>query len=146
MCVRVSGWVPVCVCVFSTFGTVSSQAESVCAYLVQCTHHQEPQQGCDSRHYRLATPAWLIAGPGTAKAASYPQTHWHTHTGQTFSKHTPFGAIEELLNQITTQCVFHFACYQHLTNLSYISNNKCYLIITVIIAESTLKYASRGEV
>lgn len=56
-----------------------SQTASECAHLSQCAHHREPRHGCDSSHYRLATPVWLIAGPGTAERLHISR-HTHTYT------------------------------------------------------------------
>lgn len=94
----------------------------VCARLSRRTHHQEPQQSCDSSHYRLATPAWLIAGPGTGKQLHIPRhIHVNTERGQTFQI-THLWATQTLANKITSQNLP--VC--HLTNLSYISNNNNY--------------------
>lgn len=77
-------------CVFwSSFFCAFTGWKWECVHFPQRTHHQEPQQGCDSSHYRLATPAWLIAGPGTAEQLHISR-HTHTDTQQAnFPKHTP---------------------------------------------------------
>lgn len=91
LCVQVNRRVCTYSCAFWTPALcVFSQTESERAHLSQCTHHQEPRQGCDSSHYRLATPVWLIAGPGTAERLHISR---HTHAVHTrranFSKCTP---------------------------------------------------------
>lgn len=89
-----NGWFFMCkwiICVCSELVCyVCSQAETVCVCICHSApHHQEPRQGCDSSHYRLATPVWLIAGPGTAVQLHIPR-HTHTYAQRAnFSKHTP---------------------------------------------------------
>ncbi len=89
VCKWINAAAHICVCLNFCAVCVFSNRKSVCVHLSQCTHHQEPRQGCDSSHYRLATPAWLIAGPGTAERLHIPR-HTHTSTRRAnFSKHTP---------------------------------------------------------
>lgn len=89
VCKWISAGAHICVCFWTSVLCVFSGWKWVCVHLSQCAHHQEPRQGCDSSHYRLATPAWLIAGPGTAEQLHIPRrTHTYTRRGN-FSKRTP---------------------------------------------------------
>lgn len=89
VCKWISVSAHICVCFEPLCCVFFADWKWVCVHLSQCTHHQEPRQGCDSSHYRLATPAWLIAGPGTAEQLHISR-HTHTYTQRAnFSKCTP---------------------------------------------------------